>query len=364
MVEVRNQARVHLWFESKFGEPYAPLASTAEALDRFVSPLFAVGVRLEPDGGLTVVAPFGLEDLFALRLRPTRRPPPTASHRTRVGSALRPLAGTHRYLGLGDAAMRQWTIDAFASQPFRGNPACVVEPFDAWPDAAWMQALAAENNQAETAFLLSTGRSGPLRPALVHPGAGGAALRPRHPGQRPCAVSRTGRRRRDGPFDTLSGDLRVTRRRRAATRWISRPIGPGAIEAPDGLARALGAEPAEVWAGGYLIVVLENEAAVRALTPDIAALAAFPADRGSRKRRRNREGRPVERRRCGRAGSSRPAPASRKTRRLARSTPASPRCGRTSSEPPWCASIKPILGAAPTWRERSGASASCFAARL
>lgn len=70
MVEVRNQARVHLWFEDKFGEPYAPLRRSAEALTRFVSPLFAVGVRLEPDDRLTIVAPFGLEDLFAMRLRP------------------------------------------------------------------------------------------------------------------------------------------------------------------------------------------------------------------------------------------------------------------------------------------------------
>jgi hypothetical protein len=70
MVEVRNQARVHLWFEAKFGEPYARLGSSAEALTRFVSPLFAVGVRLERDDRLTVVAPFGLDDLFAMRLRP------------------------------------------------------------------------------------------------------------------------------------------------------------------------------------------------------------------------------------------------------------------------------------------------------
>jgi len=75
MVEVRNQARVHLWFEGKFGEPYEPLTRTADALQRFVSPLFAVGVRLENAGGLTIVAPFGLEDLFALRLgrNPTRQ---------------------------------------------------------------------------------------------------------------------------------------------------------------------------------------------------------------------------------------------------------------------------------------------------
>ena len=52
--------------------------------------------------------------------------------------------------------MRQWTVDAFANQPFKGNGACVVEPFETWPEAGWMQALAAENNQAETAFLLKT----------------------------------------------------------------------------------------------------------------------------------------------------------------------------------------------------------------
>jgi uncharacterized protein len=73
MVEVRNQARVHLWFEAKFGEPYSPLSQSAEALTRFVSPLFAVGVRLEADERLSIVAPFGLEDLFALRLRPNPR---------------------------------------------------------------------------------------------------------------------------------------------------------------------------------------------------------------------------------------------------------------------------------------------------
>jgi uncharacterized protein len=56
-VEVRNQARVHLWFEAHFGE----------------APAFAVGVRLEADGRLDVAAPFGLEDLFAMRLAPNPR---------------------------------------------------------------------------------------------------------------------------------------------------------------------------------------------------------------------------------------------------------------------------------------------------
>jgi hypothetical protein len=70
LVEVRNQARVHLWFEDRFGEPYAPLSSSAEALTRFTSTMFAVGARLEGDGTLRIFAPFGLSDLFALRLAP------------------------------------------------------------------------------------------------------------------------------------------------------------------------------------------------------------------------------------------------------------------------------------------------------
>jgi hypothetical protein len=73
LVETRNQARVHLWFEDHFGEPYPPLASAAEALERFAAPAFAVGVRMEANDGLTVFAPFGLEDLFALRIRPNPR---------------------------------------------------------------------------------------------------------------------------------------------------------------------------------------------------------------------------------------------------------------------------------------------------
>ncbi len=70
LVEVRNQARVHLWFEDRFGEPYAALSSSAEALTRFTSTMFAVGARLEDDGTLRIFAPFGLSDLFALRLVP------------------------------------------------------------------------------------------------------------------------------------------------------------------------------------------------------------------------------------------------------------------------------------------------------
>lgn len=69
-VEVRNQARVPLWFPDHFGEPYDPIACTDEALDRFVAPAFAVGIRLEADGTINIAAPLGLEDMFGLILRP------------------------------------------------------------------------------------------------------------------------------------------------------------------------------------------------------------------------------------------------------------------------------------------------------
>ena len=75
MVEVRNQARVHLWFEGRFGEPYEVLTGTDEALARFVAPAFAVGVRLEDDDTVSVAAPFGLEDVFGMVLRPNPNRP-------------------------------------------------------------------------------------------------------------------------------------------------------------------------------------------------------------------------------------------------------------------------------------------------
>ena len=52
-VEVRNQARVHLWFMDRFGEPYEPLTGTDEA-----------------DDTISIAAPFGLEDVFSMTLRP------------------------------------------------------------------------------------------------------------------------------------------------------------------------------------------------------------------------------------------------------------------------------------------------------
>ncbi|KKC41083.1 hypothetical protein WH87_02825 [Devosia epidermidihirudinis] len=69
-VQVRNQARVHLWFEDKFGSPFTPLSSSAEMLGRYASTSHAVGARLNADDSMTIVAPFGLDDLFSFRIMP------------------------------------------------------------------------------------------------------------------------------------------------------------------------------------------------------------------------------------------------------------------------------------------------------
>lgn len=69
-VEIRNQARVHLWFEQHFGQIYPPLSSSEEGIDRFASKTHAVAVRLERDGELSIYAPFGLDDVFSFRITP------------------------------------------------------------------------------------------------------------------------------------------------------------------------------------------------------------------------------------------------------------------------------------------------------
>ena len=83
-VETRNQARVHLWYERHFGHPYAPLASSAEAVARFASTTHAVGVRLEPDDTLTLCAPYGLENIFAFRLVPNTARPNCETHEAKA----------------------------------------------------------------------------------------------------------------------------------------------------------------------------------------------------------------------------------------------------------------------------------------
>jgi PhzF family phenazine biosynthesis protein len=167
--------------------------------------------------------------------------------------------------------MYQWTVDAFASAPFKGNPACVVQPFDRWPSDPWMQALAAENHQSETAFLLKSGD--PFRFGLrwMTPTSevrlcGHATLAAAH-------VLFTELDLRGGQlvFDTLSGVLTVERQN-ALYRMDFPAERARRVTAPMDLADAIGVEPIEVWVGSYLITILSDEHNVRALRPDLVAV--------------------------------------------------------------------------------------------
>jgi hypothetical protein len=68
-IEVKNQARVHLWYEEHFGFPYQRLTCAKDGIDRFLVPSTCVGVR--PVGGeYEVYAPNGLPILYAGVLAP------------------------------------------------------------------------------------------------------------------------------------------------------------------------------------------------------------------------------------------------------------------------------------------------------
>lgn len=87
-VEIRNQARVHLWYEEHFGQPYAPLRSSCEAIDRFASTTHSVGVQLDADDRLLIYAPYGLDEMFSFRLTPNRGQDNRRTHETKAARAL------------------------------------------------------------------------------------------------------------------------------------------------------------------------------------------------------------------------------------------------------------------------------------
>ncbi len=166
-------------------------------------------------------------------------------------------------------------IDAFADGPFTGNPAmvCVLERP---AEAPWMQSVAAELNQAETAFV-SRRADGDwdlrwFTPAVEVELCGHATLATAHGlwEQRLAAADLTLR------FHTLSGVLACRRRDLAvAMDFPAVPVRPAAP--PDDLEGALGARALGVHrAGPDLLVEVDDAETVRALQPDLTALAALP----------------------------------------------------------------------------------------
>ena len=71
-IELRNQARVHLWYGARFGPGYPALRSSQDGIDRFLVACTCVGLRVA-NGTVQIYAPHGLADLFAGVLRPNPR---------------------------------------------------------------------------------------------------------------------------------------------------------------------------------------------------------------------------------------------------------------------------------------------------
>jgi PhzF family phenazine biosynthesis protein len=176
--------------------------------------------------------------------------------------------------------MRQFLIDAFASGPFRGNQACVLEPLAAWPSDAWLQALAAENNQAETAYLLPT--EDPARfglrwftPALEVPLCGHATLAAAH-----VLYAELGATAPALTFDTLSGPLIVQQTDGGYAMDFPADT-PDQADLEDAVAaeleRALGVRPDEVWVAGYMLALFEDPEVIARLEPDMALVKQIGA---------------------------------------------------------------------------------------
>lgn len=68
-IEVRNQARVHLWYPEKFDHPYPALTSSFEGVDRFLHASCAIGLYADENGNPRLYAPYGLDDALSMRVR-------------------------------------------------------------------------------------------------------------------------------------------------------------------------------------------------------------------------------------------------------------------------------------------------------
>jgi PhzF family phenazine biosynthesis protein len=164
-----------------------------------------------------------------------------------------------------------YQVDAFTSEVFKGNPAAVCM-LDRWPDDSLLQAIGAENNLSETAFLVRNDKGFDLRwftPVTEVALCGHATLASAHvlftclawPGSPIRFMTRQ------------SGELTVERGGDLLEMdFPSWPPAPRAL--PQGLAEALGVRPAAVMGSAEdVLVVLKSEREVAELAPDIAGLA-------------------------------------------------------------------------------------------
>jgi PhzF family phenazine biosynthesis protein len=166
--------------------------------------------------------------------------------------------------------VRIFQVDAFATRRFTGNPAAVM-PMESFPDDTVLQAIAAENNLSETAFLIREGGDYRLRwftPLIEVPLCGHATL-----ASAAVVMERLDPARSSVVFHSASGPLTVNR---AGAGYVmdfpARLSEP--VPTPPGLVQALGVVPVEALANTFnYMVLLESAEVLRQLAPDMTALA-------------------------------------------------------------------------------------------
>lgn len=164
-----------------------------------------------------------------------------------------------------------WQVDAFAPRRFGGNPAAVV-PLERWLPADVMQAIAAENNLPETAFIVREGPEFGIRwftPGMEVPLCGHATLASGW-----VVLNRLEPVRESVTFHSKSGPLIVKRDRDK----LSLDLPAIAVQSTADLAsmsRALGRQPNELFRGFQWLAVYPNEDEIRNLKPDYAGIVAL-----------------------------------------------------------------------------------------
>ncbi|MEW9797469.1 PhzF family phenazine biosynthesis protein [Alteromonas sp. CYL-A6] len=162
-------------------------------------------------------------------------------------------------------------VDAFASQPFAGNPAAVC-PLDDWLPDHVLQAIAEENNLSETAFFVACEGGFHIRwftPVAEVDLCGHATLAAAF-----VIFTEFDTAHNELVFQSRSGPLKVTRDgHRLVLDFPAQP--PTLCAVPDAITRAFAAEPVACLAGEDYLVVFDSEDAIRAAAPDMAALASL-----------------------------------------------------------------------------------------
>jgi PhzF family phenazine biosynthesis protein len=169
-----------------------------------------------------------------------------------------------------------YQVDAFASRPFRGNPAAVC-PLTGWPDDGLMQQIAAENNLAETAFFVPEGKGFHLRwftPEIEIDLCGHATLATAH-----VLFHHLGYAGEVIHFTSMSGPL-VVRKQSHRIELDFPARDPAPAQLPAIIAEGIGAEPLEVLKARDYVLLLRDEAEVRALKPNRQLLDRINIDPG------------------------------------------------------------------------------------